>query len=527
MGVKQWLTNQIAGMGFVKADDRGGVSFSTVLQGEAPLALPLDVPVLDNEAQQRTERLAVTSPWAFSDAQLITREFSRADFYVEGQGSDGKWARIDGHEYETLQSRPNPDSRFMDRSFVLQYTAWWLLVRGEAYWWQVEDNAGGLARLMPVPASRMKPIPDPKTYIAGFLYTPRHGQKPTPIPVEKTCFFRTPNIFDYHRGLSPLSAVKLELETDHAAAKWNRETFIKEAALRLLLGLPKEMGKRDYETRKTELEELLGEKGLRYLISRTGDLTATVLDSTQKDLEYMEGRIQNREAIDRGFGVPAGFWAKEASRANTEAARATLIEYTVYPLHVAVSEAITSQIIIPRYGEGLRGRFEDIRPRDRELLVKERGQYWDAGTFNEARKDLGNDEYEGPLSEIIGDLPYPLATNPQFIMAMAGLTPPPAVTLMKATADRAVREDLRRWQSVALRRLGEGEEPGGYDFVSEYIPAIVAANIKALLADAKTDGEVRAAFTAIDIAEEVKAAFAAQFQETGIDHRRINWEAYP
>lgn len=516
MGVRDWIGKQIAGMGFVKADDRGdGVSVSTIMEGEAPRFGPPDAVILDDEKQQRAERLAVTSPWAFSDAQLITREFSRADFHVEEQGADGKWTRIEGHEYETLQSRPNPDSRFMDRSFVLQYTAWWFLVRGEAYWWQVEDNAGDLARLIPVPASRMRPIPDPKEYIAGFLYTPRHGQKPTLIPVENTCFFRTPNIFDYHRGLSPLSAAITGLETDHAAAKWNKETFEKEAVLRLLLGLPDKMGKRDYMVRKAELEELLTKKNMRYIISRVGDVTATELSANHKELEFMEGRIQNRELIDRVFGVPAGFWAKEASRANTEAARATLIEYTVYPMHVATAEAITSQIIRPRYGDNLRGRFEDIRPRDRELLVKERQQYWGAGTFNEARKDLGDSEYEGPLAEFIGDLPYPLATNPQFVMAMAGLTPPP-VAPMKADG-REMREDLRRWQSVALRRLRDGQDPNGYDFVSEHIPGNVAVAVKVALASAIT-------------AEEVKAAFAATFcgcGEADRDHRWPDWSAYP
>lgn len=510
MGIRQWIDKQIAGMGYAKASDRGGVSISTVMEGEAPRYGPLDVPTMDNEAQQRTERLAVTSPWAFSDAQLITREFSRADFYVEERGSDGKWARVEGHEYEALQSRPNPDSRFMDRSFVLQYTAWWLLMRGEAYWWQVEDLAGGLASLMPVPASRMKPIPDPETYIAGFLYTPRHGQKPTPIPVESTCFFRTPNIFDYHRGLSPLSAAKLELETDHSAAVWNKETFDKEAVLRLLLSLPKEMGKRDYETRKTELEEILTKKDMRYLISRAGDVTATELSANHKDLEYMEGRIQNREAIDRTFGVSAGFWAKEASRANTEAARATLIEFTVYPMHTAAAEAITSQIIIPRYGEGLRGRFEDIRPRDRKLLVAERRQYWQVKTVDEARSELGLTELEDIE---LGSTLVPLATKPQGMPAQGQ----PFMSLLGKADGRETRADLRRWQSVALRRLGKGEKPGDYDFVSEHIPTDVAMDVKAALADASTE-------------QEVKAAFAATFcgcGEADHDHRREDWEAYP
>jgi len=84
----------------------------------------------------------------------------------------------------------------------------------------------------------------------------------------------------------------------------------------------------------------------------------------------------------------------------------------------------------------------------------------------------------------------------------------------KAVQDRAAREDLRRWQSVALRRLDKGEKPGDYDFVSEHIPTDMAMNVKAALARASTE-------------EEVKAVFTASFLEIAFDHQRIDWDAYP
>lgn len=512
MGIRQWVTNQIVGMGFVKADDRGsGVSISTVLGGEAPRIGPLNIPVLDDEKQRRAERLAITSAWAYSDINLIASEFARASFGVYEQGEESL-EEIVAHPFETLLAKPN---RFTDHSFLLRYTMTWLQLRGEAYWWLVDDNAGELIEIWHIPSSRMRPIPDKDKYISGYAYQARSGQKPVFIPPEMVCFFRLPNPFDYHRGLSPLSAAQLALEADYSAATWNKETFDKEASLRMLFSLPREMGERDYVVRRDELIHELTVERRRFLVSRTGDLKAEQFGLSHKDLEFLAGREFLQQEIDRIFGVPGGLMAKDATYANAQAAQSLFINSTVYPLHVLVGEAITAQVIRPRYGDNLRGQFEDIRPLDRELLVKERGQYWDAGTFNEARKDLGNSEYEGPLSEIIGDLPYPLATNPQFIMAMAGLTPPPAVTMMK-TSDRAVRDDLRRWQSVALRQLREGKKPYDYDFVSDYIPADMVANIYTALVEVSTE-------------QEVKAAFAAQFQgaETGHDHRRENWKAYP
>ena len=142
-------------------------------------------------------------------------------------------------------------------------------------------------------------------------------------------------------------------------------------------------------------------------------------------------------------------------------------------------------------------------------------------TVDEARIDLGLTEMED--TELGGTL-VPLATKVQG----APVQGQPFMSMpTKAMQDRAVREDLRRWQSVELRRLAKGEQPGGYDFVSEYIPAIVTASIKAILVDASTDDEVKAVFAAVDFAEEVRAAFAAGFQETGHDHRRVDWSAYP
>ena len=68
-----------------------------------------------------------------------------------------------------------------------------------------------------------------------------------------------------------------------------------------------------------------------------------------------------------------------------------------------------------------------------------------------------------------------------------------------ASNERALRDDLRRWRSVALRRLKSGDSPA-YEFQSDYIPPGQAAEILDALRAAKT-------------VEEVKAAFAAGFRD--------------
>ena len=60
--------------------------------------------------------------------------------------------------------------------------------------------------------------------------------------------------------------------------------------------------------------------------------------------------------------------------------------------------------------------------------------------------------------------------------------------------EKAAKADLRRWKSVALRRLKAGENPGEYDFESESIPADVARQVKAMLDGAGSEEDVAVAF---------------------------------
>lgn len=522
------MTGFRVGYSDVKAG--GAASVQTLWAGEAPL---MPGASWDSMSQEDWDRLAITSSWVYSDVQLIARTFSKARFQVmRWEGED--LVEVPAHPYELLLRRPNP---YMGASFLWQYTVASLLLRGEAYWWKVPDRTGQLVQLWPIPPSRMEPIPDAKTYIAGYSYTPRAGGEPQTIPPEYVCFFRLFNLFDYHRGMSPLTAYQLALKTDRAAASWNYNGFDKGAPLRMIVSVPENMSAPNFERFRADIEGEFA-AGKQYLIARGGTIDAKVVGATQEDLDFLAGREFTREEIDRVYGVPPGFWAKEATRANSEAAEAALIEYTVMPLHVMVAEEQTAQVL-PAYGEGLEGQFEDIRKEDRALLVQERTQYWNVKTVDEARADLGLDELE---DKELGKTLVPLAIKgqpaaPAFGGGLALLPgqdePPGGEQPDKAEEEKpaedeqvepgevvdegeleeveelgeAAKADLRRWQSIARRRVKAGESPAGYEFESAHIPPALKAAIARALAGATTEEGVRAAFA------------AAPF--------RLGWEGYP
>lgn len=439
------------------------------------------------------ETLAITSSWVYSDIDLIAKEGARAALEVyERKGEEPE--AIQDHDFEQLLRRPNP---FMGPSFVKRYTLSWWLLRGEAYWWLVPDQSGQLAEIWPIPSNRMRPIPDKKAYISGYGYKGRHGEPEIPIPVEQVCYFRFPNQFDYHRGLSPLTAYSMALKTDKGAQEWNQDIFTDGVPFRTILSVPDTMTQPNYERFKAEIQDEFAERK-RMLVGRGGDLKAQELGISNKDMEFLAGRTFTREEIDRVFGVPAGFWAKEATRANTEAARASLIEYAVWPLLVLMGEELEAQVLQRYYDESLTVLPEDIRPRDRALLVEERTQYWQVQTVNEARAELGLDELE---DEELGAKLVPLAIKGAPAVPFGGggenpfdKAPGEDEEDDEEELDKEAKADLRRWKSIALRRLKAGESPGEYEFESDCIPADVAQQVKAMLDGAETDEDVKAAF---------------------------------
>ncbi|MGQ9491729.1 MAG: phage portal protein [Anaerolineae bacterium] len=466
----RWLDRTLTRLGYVKASPL----FTSVFAGEAPLGAGLGGPDL---SQEQRERLAITSAWVYSDIRTIANEASAADIDV-WQGHD----RLEGHPVERLLERPNPH---MAASWMLQYTVQWLLLRGEAYWLKVYDRGGELQELWPIPSSHIEPVPDAQDYIRAFKYTPANGRPPVHFAPREVVFFRFPNPFDYHRGLSPLSAYRLAVETDLAASEWNARTFRDDVTLRTLISVPAEMSAPNFARARAELESELVERKRRFLIVRSGDVTVAPLSISPKDMEFLASRTFTREEIDRVFGIPAGFWAKEATRANADAAKAVLIEQAVWPLLVLMAETITLQLVATDFGEGIACRFRDIRTEDRELLLKERLVHWRVKTINEARAELGLPPLDDPF---IGETLVPLA--PQ-VAARSDLD---VFGAEGKSVTKAAQDDLRRWERIARRRVRAGESPA-YDFESPYIPAEVKMQVLAGLASATTEEEVRAAFT--------------------------------
>jgi len=490
--IDNWIDRTVQRLGYIKAQSDSGRDM--IWAGEAPLGAAVED--WSDWSDEQREHLAITSSWVYSDIKGIANEASQSNVGIyQRQGEELE--EVVDHEFEAIMRRPNA---FMGGAWLRQYSLYWWLLRGEAYWLKVFDAGGKVREIWPLPASRMRPIPDPVTYISGYGYKGKQGEPEQRLEVEQVCFFRFPNPFDYHRGLSPMSAYRLAMETDISAARWNRDFFNNGAALQMILSVP-QMVQTQFERVKLDINQQLLDQQRRFLVTRAGDIKAEPVTVAQKDSEFLAGRDFTRQEIDRIFGYPAGYWSEKANRANAEAAKATFIEQAVWPLLVLMHDEITAQIVQPAYGPDFIAKFDDIRIRNRELELHERGLYFQAQTLNEVRAELGRDPF--PDAEL-GEMLFPLVVKGGGDGGLATI-PSMGIGGMKANNGKA---DLRKWESIALRRLRDGESPA-YDFESYDIEPYIKTHILNALGTANT-------------AEEVKAAFGGPFRSIG-----LSWEGYP
>ncbi len=482
--VDRWLDKRIQAMGYTKGPPAGGGAPIIVLGNPSSGLLGDD----STMPSTRTERLAMVCSWVFSDLQFLVNEGSQAEFYV----AENK-QKIEDHPLVTLLEEPNPD---MGASYLWQFLFGWLLLRGESYWWLLTNQAGDLQEIWPIPADSMAPIPDPERksghYISAYAYTLPSTGRTIPIPPQYVCYFRRPNIFDLYRGLGLAGVLRLALETDASAATWNRDSYKNEMTVRTGVFLPKEMPDPIYNTSKEEIRQALVEEHARYIISRAGQVDVKQFGVSPKDAEYLNSRVFNREEIDRVLGIPAGLWAKEATRANSDAAKAVAIDVQVWPMLCMIAGEITTQILRRYYDPGQKGKFSDIRIQDRAQILAERTQYWQVQSVNECREDIGKPPLEG---SIFDDVPLKSFDAAFAAQVAAGAQAAAAAAAGEASSpDVAAKADLKRWRSLAVRLVRSGKAPASREFASEAIPAETMALIREALEEARDEEAVKHVF---------------------------------
>lgn len=302
-----------------------------------------------------------------------------------------KTEHIDNHPFELLLRRPNP---LQSRAEFLEALVGYRQLTGNAYIWLNRGSPDAPpSELWLIPPSAIEPVPDQRLYIKGYAYDPGSGRKIMLEPWE-ICHLKRFHPLNRFVGLSPIEALALTATGDMAMTKWNVNYFDKQHAKPAgALAFADPIAESDWETMKRDIETQYGGTQRRMMLLRNAGKSGVSwlqFGVNQKDMEFLAGRTFNKEEIFAALAPGlSSMLAVNATEANSMAGRATFSEMTVWPIHQAIAEKFSSDIL-PAYGEDLVGEFDDVRVTDRVTQLQEQQVAYRVLTIKEAREQFYN-----------------------------------------------------------------------------------------------------------------------------------------
>lgn len=458
--------------------------------------------------------------WVYSAVSLTSRTAATSELNVK-QRAGKKAVDVDNHPFELLLEKPNPlQSRFefLEALFGFRKLA------GNAYVWLNRTGPDKEpVEMWIIPPQRIRPVPDSRMYLRGYLYMPEDGGKEIPLETWEVCHFKQWHSTNSFVGLSPIEALSQGVKGELAMQEWNTNYFAKDHAKpQGALAYADSINNDDWETMKQDINDSHGGTQRRVMMLRgvgAGGVQWLQMGLSQKDMEFLNGRTFNKEEIYAIFAPGlASMLAVNATEASANAGERTLMKFATYPDMKAVAEKMTNDIL-PAYGPDLFAEFEDVRVADRALELQEQQTYSAVHTVDEVRAEFYED---GPLGDERGKLLVPEVGKGLTNAKEPEETPPQLMGLpsggnngqpqdepddnapdgMDGTGDMPRRDatppdepmkaDLRAWERFAVKRVKGGKDLRPFE--SEAIPDALKGAIEGQLVSARTVEDVHDIF---------------------------------
>lgn len=373
--------------------------------------------------------------WVSTAVSKVAEAVATTSFGVYEMAGEKKTA-VENHLFEQLLRSPNP---IMSRFEFLFATVVCYNLTGNFYWYlnKRSESAAPLEMFI-VPPHRIAPIPDGQSFIKGYLYD--NGPDRVALEPWQVVHGKRYNPLNPYVGLSSLESLTDVAVGDLAMQRWNRNLFARDnAKVPGALAFADPVDDATWAKMKEDINRQHGGVRRSLMMLRNvgkGGVQWVNMAMSQRDMEFLAGRTFNKEEIYGVFAPGlASMLAVNATEANSLAGRRTFTELAVWPALVALAEKITNDLL-PLYGSGLVGEFDDIRPTDRALQLQEQGAAEAVMTVDEVRARF----YDlSPLGDERGNmLPAQVASVAVGAPADAGQGEQPVTTPEEVKAERPI-----------------------------------------------------------------------------------------
>lgn len=294
------------------------------------LSGPFPVPVVTLDTDNYAEAVANITQrhyLVYAAQKKSAESLARLPFKVYRVRPDGDRVEAERTDkWRTLFSRPNS---YQDGFEFFEGTVYSLFNGGEFFW----EIVGGGKELHLLRPDMMTEVVDSHKGLVGWLFTANDKQfRYEASEIVHGHFY---NPLNRWRGLSPLSALRLQIESDLEAQTYNRNFYRNSAVASGILETTEYLEDTDYDRIRGQWDKAHKGTSRAYRVGILEQgLSWKPMTINQKDAEFVEQQKLSREAILTVFQVPPAILGlyEYANYANSESQIAIYYREGIGPL---------------------------------------------------------------------------------------------------------------------------------------------------------------------------------------------------
>ena len=270
----------------------------------------------------------------------------------------------------------NDPNRFFTRQELVETVQQHIDLTGEGYIVLAKEPVTGLPfEMWPVRPDRMVPIAHPTEYLTGWWYIGPAGEK-IPLKVDEVLQFRMPNPLDPYRGLGPVQAALVDLDSARFSAEWNRNFFLNSAEPGGIIEVDEELDDTEFQKMLTRWREQHQGVHAAHRVAILEKGRWVDRKYSMKDMQFAELRKLSSDLIMEAFGIHAHMLGKSenVNKANAEAGEILFSRWLVVPRVNRFKQKLNHQLLPMYKGLATDREFDHTRvvPEDREADDRER-----------------------------------------------------------------------------------------------------------------------------------------------------------
>lgn len=252
----------------------------------------------------RTEQLATMSaiPTLYAVVSKLSTGVAAVEWDLNQQRGTGEPVPVTRHAALDMLNKPNP---FMPWTEFCEVTQQHIDLTGEG-WWVIARHpqvASIPLEMWPVRPDRMEPVPDPDKFLLGYEYTGPNGQK-IALTLDQVIQIRMPNPLDVYRGLGPVQAMLVDLDSARYTAEWNRNFFRNSAEPGGVIEVEDRLSDSEFDEMRARWNEQHKGVANAHRVAILERSKWVDRKFTMRDMQFAELRKLTRDQILEGFGFP-------------------------------------------------------------------------------------------------------------------------------------------------------------------------------------------------------------------------------